>query len=95
MMWLQILCLFTLVLTLLLLGINREWSNGFPEFLAFMGIVFYLLALVTYEEPQSIKEKAVQLGVGKFIADEKGKVDFYFIVNGKEVKYEGRYSSDK
>jgi len=95
MLWLQILCWFTLFLTLLLLGINRKWSNGFLEFLAIMGIVFYLLAAFTYAEPQSIKEKAVQLGVGKFVADEKGKVDFYFIVNGKEVKYKGRYNNDK
>lgn len=95
MIWLQILCLFTLVLTLLLLGVNREWSRGFLELLTFVGVVFYILALATYAEPQSIKEKAVKLGVGKFIADEKGNVDFYFIVNGKEVKYEGRYSSDK
>ena len=43
----------------------------------------------TYDEPQKIKEQAVEAGVGKFKADEKGKVSFYFIRHdGTEVKYE-------
>lgn len=95
MFWLQILCLCTLILTLLLLGATRNWDNHFMEFLMLLGLVLYLLAEFTYAEPQSIKEKAVQLGVGKFIADGKGNVDFYFIVNGKEVKYEGYLREEK
>ena len=49
----------------------------------------FITGLDIYEEPQRIREKAVEAGVGKFKADEKGKVSFYFIRHdGTEVKYE-------
>ena len=48
----------------------------------------FITGLVIYEEPQKIKEKAVEAGVGKFMANDKGKVVFYFVrPDGSMVEY--------
>ena len=93
MMWLQILSFTTSILAMLICACKKEWVEWTFEILVVLSVVLYVLAAFTYSEPQAIQETAVHLGVGKFIADEKGKVDFYFIVNGKEIKYEGRLHS--
>ena len=92
-MWLQIASLVSSILAMFLFACKKCWIDWILEILLVLSVVFYILAAFTYSEPQAIQEAAVHLGVGKFIADEKGKVDFYFIVNGKEVKYEGRLHS--
>lgn len=48
----------------------------------------FIAGLVIYEEPQKIKEKAVETGVGKFMANDKGRVTFFFIrPDGSMVEY--------
>ena len=50
--------------------------------------VLFITGVVIYEEPQRIREKAVEAGVGKFMADDKGKVVFYFVKpDGSMVEY--------
>lgn len=78
---------------ILIAGLNRKIDEGimtvlFPLSMV-LSVVFFLVGTFTYEEPQRIKEQAVEAGVGKFKADEKGRVSFYFIKHdGTEVKYE-------
>lgn len=51
-------------------------------------IALFVAGLIIYEEPQKIKERAVEAGVGKFMADDKGKVVFYFVKpDGSLVEY--------
>lgn len=38
-----------------------------------------------FNEPQIIKEKCVKLGIGKFVADDKANVKFYFINHKNEM----------
>ena len=78
---------------ILIAGFKRNIDEGimtvlFPLTIV-LSTVFFLLGTFTYDEPQKIKEQAVEAGVGKFKADEKGRVSFYFIRHdGTEVKYE-------
>ena len=59
-------------------------------------LILLVLGLTIYREPQFIKERAVELGVGKFIADEKGNVDFYFVKHdGTEVIYKNFKNATK
>ena len=44
-----------------------------------IAVVLHITGLAIYREPQRLKESAVKLGVGKFVADEKGRVAFFFI----------------
>ena len=78
---------------ILIAGFKRNIDEGIMTILfpltIVLSTVFFLVGTFTYEEPQKIKEQAVEAGVGKFKADEKGKVSFYFIRHdGTEVKYE-------
>lgn len=60
---------------------------AFPFILA-SATALYVAGLVIYEEPQKIREKAVEAGVGKFVANDKGKVVFYFVrSDGSMVEY--------
>ena len=79
---------------ILIAGVKRNMDDGIMSAVVFpitlvLAVVFFLMGTFTYDEPQKIKEQAVEAGVGKFKADEKGKVSFYFIRHdGTEVKYE-------
>lgn len=44
-----------------------------------IAVIAFTVGLVIYNEPQRLKERAVELGVGKFVANEKGDVAFFFI----------------
>lgn len=44
-----------------------------------IAVMAYTAGLIIYNEPQRLKERAVELGVGKFVANEKGWVSFFFI----------------
>lgn len=88
MLWLQITNIILLIIVILIITFKHGLSEiMITVFIGSMAILCTITA-VNYSEPQNLKEKAVQLGVGKFIADEKGNAHFYFVVDGKEIKYE-------
>lgn len=41
--------------------------------------VLLVVGIETYSEPQRLKEQAVEIGVGTFVANKKGVVEFYFV----------------
>lgn len=41
--------------------------------------ILLIVGIETYSEPQKLKEQAVEIGVGTFVANKKGVVEFYFI----------------
>lgn len=57
---------------------NEEEGCILPAIIT-ITIIAYTTGLVIYKEPQRLKERAVELGVGKFVANEKGIVTFFFI----------------
>lgn len=60
-----------------------------------LAVVFLVIGLMTFEEPQRLKERAVEVGVGKFIATEKGEVKFFFVKpDGTLVESDTRSEGD-
>lgn len=57
---------------------EEDRSYMFPVIIVIAAIA-YTTGLAIYREPQRLKERAVELGVGKFVANEKGVVAFFFI----------------
>ena len=78
-------------LSLIVAGTKNDTGGSSGVFIILVStgaLILIVLGLTIYREPQIIKERAVELGVGRFIADEKGNVDFYFIKHdGTEVIY--------
>ena len=68
---------------------DTDGSGGIVIMLISAGaMILLVVGLVTFREPQFIKEQAVKVGVGKFLADEKGHVNFYFVKpDGTLIEY--------
>ena len=56
-----------------------------PIFLVPLTFLCILTVYDKFDEPQKLKEKCVEIGIGKFIADNKGNVKFYFINHKNEM----------
>ena len=67
-----------------------------PIFLVPLTFLCILIVYDKFDEPQKLKEKCVEIGIGKFIADNKGNVKFYFINHNKElIEYEKKEQDKK
>lgn len=78
------LCILSVILSLLSLLI-RTYDKNVSSFLIVIAIVWIVIICIIFDEPQRIKEKCVELGIGKFVADDKANVKFYFINHKNEM----------
>lgn len=72
---------------------SRKFDNQDSAMIVFLvsfivATILLVVGIETYSEPQRLKEQAVEIGVGKFVANKKGVVEFYFIKpDGTLVNY--------
>jgi len=88
------LCILSVILSLLSLLI-RTYDKDVSLFLVFIAIICIVIICNIFDEPQIIKEKCVKLGIGKFVADDKANVKFYFINHKNEMIEYGRKQENK
>lgn len=78
------LCILSVILSLLSLLI-RTYDENVSTFLIVIATVCIVIICNIFDEPQRIKEKCVELGIGKFVVDKKANVKFYFINHKNEM----------
>ena len=64
---------------------NNEQTRVMSTVLLFLSFLCIFIVYEKFDEPQKLKEKCVELGIGKFVADDKANVKFYFINHKNEM----------
>jgi hypothetical protein len=92
------LCILSIVIstTALICSLsNNEHTRNMSTFLVFLSFLCIFIVYDKFDEPQKLKEKCVKLGIGKFVADDKANVKFYFINHKNEMIEYGRKQENK